>query len=283
MKIDLFSKPYDPLNYVRSDHKTSLIYVTRKIHLKYDQILRKIIERKFTTSNFLFIISTMRSGSTLLNHLLLQNNDIISIGETHTIYNTNNDLKMLMLRTYYYYRISMLKNYIFLEKCNHNYTIQTPSFIEDDRIKIIIMLRNPIETISSLLNTTFPHSENINSAINYYNDRLIHIQELSNLIHKRKGCFFLTYDDLTKNSEDVLNSLSHFLGIKKPLTAQYKLHRWTTDLGGRGDRISKNILKGEIIRNKQTRNLNIDKITKSHIEDQFDTVVKKQKKTFYSI
>ena len=108
----LFSRLYDPNNYTSKTNNYFWLPIRRLFRRIFERILRKIVDYKFSTNNFVFIVSTMRSGSTLLNHILAQNNKFLSIGESHTVYQNKYDLKTLMLKTLCYYKIYIFNGFL---------------------------------------------------------------------------------------------------------------------------------------------------------------------------
>ncbi|MDY7013544.1 MAG: sulfotransferase family protein, partial [Cyanobacteriota bacterium] len=76
-----------------------------------NEIIRKYFEYRIQTPHdpyrilfrlqpyrVLFILSHMRSGSSLLTHILNSNPEIIGYGETHLQYSSEADFKRLMLK-----------------------------------------------------------------------------------------------------------------------------------------------------------------------------------------
>jgi len=240
--MKLFSRLYDPNNYSNGILNRPLKF----IHRNFERILRKIVEYKFGKSNYVLIITTMRSGSSLLNHILAQNKRFISIGESHTNYHNSRDLKTLMLKSIYYYKWAIFSNRTYIDKCVQNHQINTSNFLNFYRIKkIIFLIRDPIETISSLLDTTFPYSDNLRTASKYYKDRLDHILKLAKCIQKPEKGIVITYYDLINKSNATLDVLSKFLELNQPLSTSYNTQKWSSEWG-KGDVGSIKINTGKI-------------------------------------
>ena len=248
----LFSLLYDPNNYTSKTNNYFWLPIRRLFRRIFERILRKIVDYKFSTNNFVFIVSTMRSGSTLLNHILAQNNKFLSIGESHTVYQNKYDLKTLMLKTLCYYKIYIFKNRTYIEKTVLNEQIDSLEFLNFNQIKkIIFLIRDPVGTISSLLRTNFPHSDSIDTAAEYYKKRLQNILLLSDSIQEPDKGIVITYDDLISNSKVTLNVLSKFLNLDQKLSSNYRMQKWST-VWGKGDVGSEKIRTGKINSTQQT-------------------------------
>ena len=192
----------------------------------------------------------MRSGSTLVQHILAADSNLIAAGETKIVYKSVTDLRDLIFAVYSYNNhLGFFKKTI-IEKCCHNELIENVDLILHPRIKLIFLIREPLATISSLLNAKgFSYSDSISAASNYYMRRLENLQWIAGSLKAKSNAFFLTYDQLIDDKEKVLSSLSVFLGTQEPLGATYKIQNWTGVLG-KGD-YTENIQSGFIKRNKK--------------------------------
>ena len=214
------------------------------------------IERLFPRAKFVFIISTMRSGSSLLQHLLLQDWKFIAHGETHITYSTMEDLKKLMFKVFYAEHCFFLKNKIIVEKCVHNEYIKTSEVLNSHNIKIIFLVREPKSVITSLYYAKgFAYSNSIDEASNYYKKRLEFMINLALSLKNPKNCHLVTYENLVSNTKEALNDLSKFLNLKYVLSETYPKQRWTK-VAGKGD-ISENIIVGEILKNINRKEIKI--------------------------
>ena len=85
-------------HYIRllKNHAVHQYYQTR-IDIPNDPY--KILGRS-KLDRILFVLSHMRSGSSLLTHILNTNNEIIGYGETHIKYSSELDFKALLSKVY---------------------------------------------------------------------------------------------------------------------------------------------------------------------------------------
>lgn len=211
-----------------------------------------------------FIMAHMRSGSSLLEHILSSNPEIFGAGEQSRIYTTNLDLK---------------KGELFIRRINHTlfkpcryitdqilHKKYTPNLdlIRSNAIKIVFLIRNPKETISSIEKLGGPYSiyeKNEFSSSEYYTNRLEYLVNLSNLIPKGNQ-IFITYEELVSKTENTLKELTTFLELKTELKKEYNIKQTT---GNSGD-TSKNIKEGTIINTKKEL-IEIDTVTKANLDN----------------
>lgn len=201
--------------------------------------------------NAVFILSHMRAGSSLLEHILSSNRQILGTGEQNRVYYKKNDLKKMELFARRNQK-SMLKLYKYIiDQILHNEQTPNKNLLINKHIKFIFLIRSPLETITSIENLGGrPYSINRTgkyNPINYYIDRLNELILLSKSL-PIKSQFFLTYSDLTIDTNQTLYHLGRFLELKTPLNKVYKLKRMTGKLGDRSENIK--IGKVTIIKNK---------------------------------
>jgi len=212
----------------------------------------------------IFIMAHMRSGSSLLEHILSSNPEIIGAGEQSRIYTTNTDLK---------------KGEFFIRRINHTffkvskYTTDqvlhkkfTPNLdlLRSNAVKVVFLIRSPEETISSIEKLGGPYGineKNEFSSSEYYKNRLKYLVNLSSHISEENQ-IFITYEELVSETEHVLKKLSDFLELKTILKKEYRVK---TTTGKSGD-TSKNIKKGTIINTKKSL-IEIDVKTKTKLNE----------------
>jgi len=219
----------------------------------------------------IFILSHMRSGSSLLEHILTTNNKILGFGEQNRIYHSLFDIKKMEL----YVRCKqkkLLKNpkYI-VDQILHNSLTPNIKLLNNGRIKIIFLIRSPLETISSIERLGgFPYGIDLTGTYNsgnYYTNRMNTLMSISKSIPKSSQ-IFLTYNDLINDSDSALNNLSMFLELKYPLQKKYKLKPSTRVLGDR----SENILKGEIV-SMEKKTIPIDSRSLEKLDNVYNMVI----------
>ncbi len=215
-----------------------------------------LILNPIANPNVVFILSHMRSGSSLLVHILSSNNQILGIGEQNRIYHKRIDLKQMELFVRWNQK-SMFKPYKYIvDQILHSEYTPNKTLLKNNHIKFIFLIRSAHETMSSIENLG-GHPYSINNKgkynpINYYTNRFNELMLISKSISLKSQCF-LTYEDLINNSDKTLRNLSLFLDLKTPLKKEYKLKNSTGKLGDR----SENIKKGTII-NTQNKLITLD-------------------------
>lgn len=243
--------------------KNNLIqtYFHKRIYLgaNYDKVLLRKEPYKF-----IFILSHMRSGSSLLTHILISNPAVIGFGESHIKYNSEADFNKLMMKVYYQYqnfsqfpehltRLRMNQTYV-LDKILHNQKIVNEKLINLASISVIFLVREPARALASLLD--LKSHWNQKNAFDYYNDRLRKLVEYAEQINNPQRSLFITHDQLLNQTEVTLNKLQQFLQTKQPFSEEYELTR-STGQKHVGDHKG-NIKAGKIIRQKRKLNHQIE-------------------------
>jgi hypothetical protein len=223
--------------------KSNVIYKYYQFRIEKSQDPYQIRFRK-SPYRILFILSHMRSGSSLLTHLLNSNSDIIGYGETHVNYTKKSDFKQLMFKVYWQFKeIGMSHQYI-LDKILHDSKIVDNTLLTSENLYNIFLIREPKRALTSLL-ALKPHwSEE--KALNYYIQRLSTLEKYAKIINSKERSMWLDYDQLLDNSNLVFQALKNFLGTKEGFSEEYKILK-TTGLKGIGDS-SENIKAGRIIK-----------------------------------
>jgi hypothetical protein len=185
---------------------------------------------------FILVLGHMRSGSTLLTHILTSHPDFVGFGESNLFYKTAADFeKLVLLNCHYLHRLYLPERNI-VDQINHNEMVTDEVLLAADAT--IILTRSQEPTVKSLLKL-FPNWRR-NDAVAYYAarmERLMHYRELL-----RERSISLTYEDLTSKPE-TLSQLSKYLELDVPLSANYEINRTTGVVGD----TSKNILTGTIV------------------------------------
>jgi hypothetical protein len=213
----------------------------------------------------LFILSHMRSGSSLLTHLLNANPDIIGYGETHLKYSSELDFKTLMLKVYWNIRNYSMNHKYILDKVLHNHKFLDNNFLTSDQVYSLFLIREPQRTLGSILEIKPQWSEE--KALKYYQERLKELESYAVLIDDQKHGFFLTYEQLTNQSDLVFKGFKKILETQESFSEEYQVLR-TTGMKGIGDS-SENIKAGHILRNRPQSETKIS-----------DEIVDKAKYTF---
>jgi len=190
---------------------------------------------------YVFILGHVRSGSTLLSHILSSHPEFVGAGETHISYQSPADLPKLVLKTCEYLRKPILRETLIVDQINHQY-VTDEVLLSEKVYKCVILLREPGATLKSMMNLGL---WNENQALDLYVNRLAALTQYGLLLGDR--ALLLEYDDLVDRADHTLAALTSFLGLESPLRQNYATHRMTGRTEGHGDP-SNNIKLGQIIR-----------------------------------
>lgn len=198
---------------------------------------------------YIFILSHMRSGSSLLTHLLASNPAICGYGETRTRYYNRRQFGVLTGKVLYTLRGGLLSGHekYVLGKVLHDRFLKPEhaAVLPGDKSKVVFLLRAPKGTLNSL-RQTLGHSET--SALDHYLKRLATMEDLARKLTSQASCAVLTHDQLLHRTDQVFRLLERFLELDRPLTETYQILP-TTGQKRIGDPSTK-ILSGKILRDE---------------------------------
>ena len=189
---------------------------------------------------YVFLLGHMRSGSTLLSHILASHCDFVGAGETHLNYHAPTDLPNLIPRTCQLLRKIRLPGTYIVDQINHpcvsDDVLRSPSLH-----KCIILLREPKATLKSLI-ATFTWEPA--TALECYVGRLAQISNYGRILGDR--AMLVEYEDLVDRTHETLLGLTQFFGLSAPFLANYATHTATGKVGDP----SNNIATGRIMRTR---------------------------------
>jgi hypothetical protein len=196
---------------------------------------------------YAFILSHMRSGSSLLAHILASNPEILGYGESMTRYSTARDFDLLALKAAVMLRRFPLKGserYL-LDKLLHNVLLSPAAMglLICHDVRLVFLLRSPEESIASLVRSLDNTRE---QAVQYYVDRLNVLHRYAEQVPRGYPAVVFTYHQLVHETELIFRVLRSILELRVPLSERYKLLP-TTGQPGIGD-FSDNIRAGRILR-----------------------------------
>lgn len=201
----------------------------------------------------LFILSHMRSGSSLLTHLLNANPEIIGYGETHLEYHQPQDIQSLLYRVYtrsqefrmpqHIGNLRMHHGYV-MDKLLHNHKLGDWALLNSEHVYVIFLVREPVRSLASLcdLKSHWTASD----SLSYYRDRLETLVKYAQFINDSSRSLLLTYEQLLNDTQNVLETLQCFLQTRTPFSEEYQVLK-TTGQKGVGDSKG-NIKAGKIVR-----------------------------------
>jgi len=208
-------------------------------------------------AKYIFMLSHMRSRSSLLSHILGSNEQICGYSELHYSYPKKSSLLKMHVELYQDLRCDFDDKYLF-DKLLHNSMLLSDEVVRYTSPKLIFLLREPESTVKSIINmgdlTGEDGYKNQHIAFDYYINRLKMLMEYAK---NNDGVFFVDSDELVDKPEDVLVKLSSWLSLEKPLSQNYSIFN-RTGATGAGDP-SKNIKEGKIIQTKKHDNVELDK------------------------
>ncbi len=203
---------------------------------------------------YLFIISHMRSRSTVLAHVLGSNPSIEGYSELKRHYLGIKDLLALREIIYNETKKTLHNKYI-LDKVLHN-TFSFSNFILNKKnTYFIFLLRKPEETLKSIIAIKNKKQncsqENMQNYLTYYKNRLATMKKYA--ISKKNNFYYIESDDLIYKTDKVLSDLSKWLKLGKILSKKYSIFK-KTGISGYGDP-TENIKIGKVIRTSNRNNI----------------------------
>ncbi|MGR5237537.1 sulfotransferase family protein [Vibrio alfacsensis] len=193
----------------------------------------------------IFIVSHMRSCSTLLSHVLSTHPQICGHRELHSSYTRR--IHFLKTRaSLFRERESFVQADYLLDKMLHC-KLSIDERIFKRKPKYIFLLREPETTMVSMIKMHLSHKntkQSIYKLEEYYVNRMIYMKEYWNKLEGDK--IFVSSEMLTDKTQNTLSKISRFLNLSTPLSDKYELY---TDTGkhGVGD-FSSNIKSGRILK-----------------------------------
>lgn len=211
-------------------------------------------------SDYLFMLSHMRSRSSVLSHVLGSNNGICGYSELHASYNNYIDILRMRVRLHDELKCDISGKYLF-DKILHDNLEISRNVIKKISPKFIFLLREPESTIKSIFhmghilgNDWHKNPDNaIENAANYYCTRLSCLQKYAEMNNGNN--YFIESDDLLNKTDDLLKDLTDWLNLASPLQNRYSKFS-QTGKPGRGDP-SENIQAGKITKTKSYSNIEI--------------------------
>lgn len=219
-----------------------------------DKIRLTTLKMRAKPLKYLFILGHMRSGSSLLVHLLGSNPGILGYGENHLFYNTRADFDELLLKVTGFFKTWRVKEDFVMDKVLHNRFLPDLSLLKSEDVYVLFLSRNPEKSLPSIVNVYTDVMPKVapekagdeSTGLNYYITRMETLAQYATEFGGSPRTMFLTYEDLLDNSTETFSSLQSWLGLEHPFSESYKMHD-ATGVAGKGD-YSELIKKGHIER-----------------------------------
>jgi hypothetical protein len=248
-------------------------YFNRLSIVAFDLLYR--LQRPASQSRFCIVLGHMRCGSSLLVHLLDNHPQISSAGELHRSYLTTSDLqKMPAFAGRLLRRIRPRE--LTVDKVLHGYLKVSGDVMADPRCHMLLMAREPIESISSMAKT-FPdwfgknpssQGELIKLAADHWSSRISDLRSyVQQIAAAERPLLAFTYRGLLAETGRLFQRIETVLGLTSPLTESYATNA-TTGVFGRGD-ISGNIGKKKIDRRIERTPVELPESLRSALLDEW--------------
>jgi hypothetical protein len=196
----------------------------------------------------IWLLGHMRAGTSLLIHLLLTNPQIASLGERNQRYATELDCDRLVSDVRLTNKSFWRPYRYVVDQINHSRFTPNETLLNHPRVRIIFLVREPEASIASIVELTrsFYQEWPVERAADYYNERLDTLARFGESIENRSQACFLTYPQITEQTDATFQGLQRFLTLDTGFTERYPLHPFT---GKRGDP-SQNLRAGRILRER---------------------------------
>ena len=184
---------------------------------------------------WLFILGHMRTGSSLLVHILNSNPEILGYGETHLDYRGRGSLAKL-----HDHVCEQFERHGELVDSDTIYVmdkvlwphIKNRSVLRVRPLKIVVIVRDPADALPSILSRDLDSIQIPEEALEYYVRTIRRVSR--ELRVYRRPFVLLEYGNLVNNTENGLKKITEYLDLDVPLTPEYEL-MWATGRKGIGD------------------------------------------------
>jgi hypothetical protein len=213
--------------------------------------MHRAVAPDMRSRGYLLLISHMRSHSTLLAHILGSHPEIDGNSELHRSYECQMELREMTRRIEEATGRRRRGRYA-LDKLLHNAGRIDAAILRRDDVKVVFLIRNPVDTIPSIVRTSravdlsLPEASP-EGAVDYYVSRLERIGRYSELVGERAA--FVEAERLIDDTDIVLARLTRHLGLATPLEPTYERFPLSGQ-PGHGDP-STNILAGRVLRDDE--------------------------------
>lgn len=176
-------------------------------------------------SKYLFVLSHMRSRSSLLSHILGSNPEICGYSESHRNYIGWLSFAALRTKLWREHRCSLRNKYL-LDKLLFNRKI-SDRVLQVYRPKVIVLIRNPRDSIRSLLkmgrSNRIEWHRDPEAVCQYYCASMLWLQCYADKL--REKFLFVESDSLIESTHQLLNQLTSWLNLKVPLSPKYSVFK----------------------------------------------------------
>lgn len=173
---------------------------------------------------YLFIMAHMRSGSTLMTHILNSHPDFIGYAESNSTYRTQRDLEEHRIRVHIVNRDFRFDSRYVVEQVNHNRYVPDLKVLTNANALILFLIRRPEDALPSIMRLPMCSEWVEKQALDYYINRLARLTEYASEVPE--GCrIFITYDQLLDRTQEVFTLLQDWTNVQTPFSENYeRLH-----------------------------------------------------------
>jgi hypothetical protein len=234
-------------------------------------------------NQFLFILGHMRSGSTLLCHLLCSSDDIVGFGETHNNYRRRSDLAKLLMSVRVNTARNPLKYRYVLDKIVSTQHSMSRAVLTDSRTRYVFLIREPLASLASIvaMRRHF-HPDNtprqiVAFATQHYTERLGQLLQFAETVDDPQRCLLVTHQQLLADTPTTFKAFESFLDLRAPLREEYDIMP-TTGKPGIGDPFD-NIRLGKINRSLPKKQVDLSGPLRVQVEQCYETCIQKLRET----
>jgi hypothetical protein len=189
----------------------------------------------------LLLLGHMRSGSTLLLHLLMTNPEVSAVGERGAVYASKADFARLALVTRLLRGLPLRRLRYVVDQINHSQLTPDTSLLQSSRVRVLFILRRPEASIASILElyrTYYPEPWTPARAVDYYAERLETLAKLGESLPSPTVAALIPYELLTESPVEMLEALRVFLGLSRGFSQTYDTYSFTGKYGDPGPKIA---------------------------------------------
>ena len=201
----------------------------------------------------LFVLGHMRTGSSLLVHILTSNPGIVGYGETHSVYTQPQDFGAVTAHICRRLRRVPGNEAYMLDKVLHKYQVARDEVLLHPSVRLVFMIRRPVMALSSIVRQV-GHTFSPERAREHYIGQIKWMQATAQRLDPTRWTF-VTYQDLVEETAQVFERLERFLGVDEPMTETYRTTRFTgvRGVGDAGTHIESGRIKRNIDRTVDRR------------------------------
>ena len=178
-------------------------------------------EALFRPRRTLFLLSHMRSYSSLLSHILGSHAEIDGYCEMHQSYRSAWSFLKLRTKLFFLLGPGNRGRYLF-DKILHDHHVISDKFLRNRGVTTLFLVRRPDESLRSIVKLyrqQISRHYTAEKALRYYTERLKSLEHYSKVA--RSG-LFIESSNVISASQDVLKFLGFYLGLKEPLSSNYR-------------------------------------------------------------